>query len=192
MLQPDFDVAVTLPGKQTDAANQRIYLPSIEPMQHNHFNSENTFASAPSLGYIKSRNQVAGSQPHGLSFIQRLSTLKRRPWYNRAKELWAVRRMELVSLVKGETPGVYVSRNVPRMKGPPAERLRNAVAEKTDRWRRRRGVGKPQSNSDARLTAGHEGVPAVSQRGARSLAGSVQLRVAARPADRSQRGSGTC
>ena len=115
MLQPDFDVAVTLPAKQTDAANRRIYLPSIESMQHYHFNSENTFASAPSLGYIKSRNQVAGFQPHGLSFIQRLSTFKRRPWYTRAKELWAVHRMELVSLLKHETPGVYVSRNVPRM-----------------------------------------------------------------------------
>jgi len=115
MLRPEVEVVVALPAKQADAANRRIDLPSIESMQHYHFNSENTFASAPSLGYIKSRGQVAGFQPHGLSFIQRLSTFKRRPWYTRANELWAVHRMELVSLLKHETPGVYVSRNVPRM-----------------------------------------------------------------------------
>lgn len=115
------DMPVQLPPTRQMAAARRVYLPSVQTMEQFHFSSEQSFVDPTAFGYVKDRSQVAGFSSHGMSHIQRVSSFRRRPWYTRAEELWAICRMELVSLLKHEEPVVYISRNAPRM-----EELREA------------------------------------------------------------------
>jgi len=81
-----------------------------------HHTSEAVFVSPQSLGYIRNRNQVAGFQSHAFSYAPQLLSFFDRPWYRKEKEIWAIHRLELVSLLKHDKPLVYTSRNLPRMK----------------------------------------------------------------------------
>ncbi len=115
MIQTSDDVPVSLPGTNAAATARRVSLPSEEALLGFHQNGENAFLTPQSFGYIKNRNQVAGFQSHGFSFAPQLHSHTDRPWYRREKEVWAIYRLELVSLLKHEKPAVYLSRNLPRM-----------------------------------------------------------------------------
>jgi hypothetical protein len=80
-----------------------------------HQNGESAFLSPQSFGYVKNRNAVAGFQSHGFAFAPQLHSFTDRPWYRKEKEVWAIHRLELVSLLKQEQPAVYLSQNLPRM-----------------------------------------------------------------------------
>jgi hypothetical protein len=109
------DIPIELAATEQAAASRPVYLPSMQTMQAMHFTSERGFAPTASFGYVKNRGQVAGFNAHGLLAIQRIEAFTNRPWYVKAKELWMIYRMELVSLLKQKQPAVYVSRNIPRM-----------------------------------------------------------------------------
>lgn len=61
------------------------------------------FANPAGFGYVRDRNRVAGFQPHGFSRIPK------------AADALAVRRVELVGLLKHPAPVVYVSDKLPAM-----------------------------------------------------------------------------
>jgi hypothetical protein len=120
-LQSGVDLSVELPATEAEARTKAIPLPSLQTMQKVHFASEASFLDQPNFGYIRNRKQVAGFIPHAVFRTPRINAHISRPWYTKAKELWAIHRMELVSLLKHDEPAVYVSRNVPSM-----EELRDA------------------------------------------------------------------
>ena len=96
---------------------RRVLLPSSDTMQTFHSNGESSFASTSSFGFIKGKDRVAGFVSHGLSNVARIDSITsdRRKWYRKPQQLWAIHRMELVSLLKHDKPVVYESRNMPRM-----------------------------------------------------------------------------
>jgi hypothetical protein len=87
-----------------------------------HGQSLSDFANRAGFGYIESRQQVAGFLPHAFS---QLPVLDGRPQ-------WAVRKVELVSLLKHERPMVYVSENLPNM-----SELRDAAVRPADAFEQR-------------------------------------------------------
>lgn len=83
------------------------------------------FANVVGRGLIESRQSVLGFQPHGFS---------KRPALERADDDagggdWRIARLELVSLLKHDSPGVYLSERLPAM-----EELREAKTRPLDRF----------------------------------------------------------
>jgi hypothetical protein len=78
-----------------------------------HVNSESIFLAADRMGFAKDRQHVAGFGGHAFSQHPRLGDGD--GWPSEPQEHWAVRRMELVSLLKHDKPQVYVSAELPRM-----------------------------------------------------------------------------
>lgn len=115
MIRTSDDVPVNLPATKAVASTRQVTLPSQEALVAFHQNGESAFLSPQNFGYVKNRNQVAGFQSHGFTFAPQLHAHMARPWYRKEKEVWAIYRLELVSLLKHEKPAVYVSRNLPRM-----------------------------------------------------------------------------
>ncbi|MCA9068700.1 MAG: hypothetical protein KDA84_07245 [Planctomycetaceae bacterium] len=115
MIRTSDDVPVSLPATKVAASNRDVFLPSEESLVDFHQNGTEAFLATQSFGYIKNRNQVAGFQSHGFSFAPQLHSHLERPWYRKEQEVWAIHRLELVSLLKHKEPAVYVSRNLPRM-----------------------------------------------------------------------------
>lgn len=70
-----------------------------------HVESSSLFSNPTGYGYVRDRDHVAGFVAHSLGKPPSLS----RP------RLWELRRVELVSLLKHDQPGVYLSRHLPRM-----------------------------------------------------------------------------
>jgi hypothetical protein len=66
------------------------------------------FVNPRGFGYIEDRHHVAGFQPH------RFSKMPNDPEVRSVA--WKVQSVELVSLLKYETPRVYLSKHLPRMK----------------------------------------------------------------------------
>ena len=77
------------------------------------------FANPVSFGFIKDRDHVAGFQPHQFSRMPSDPKV--------GSSVWRVLSVELVSLLKHESPAVYLSKNLPRM-----EELRNARTRPLD------------------------------------------------------------
>jgi hypothetical protein len=115
MIRSGDETPVSLPDTKTAATTRRVFLPAQQSLEEFHQNGEREFLSARSFGYIKNRNEVAGFQSHGFAHAPQLLSHIDRPWYRKEKELWAMHRLELVSLLKHDKPAVYVSRNLPRM-----------------------------------------------------------------------------
>ena len=115
MIRTSDDVPMILPATRAAASTREVELPSEESLLEFHQQGGEAFLSPQSFGLIKNRNQVAGFQSHGFSFAPQLQSHIDRPWYRKEKEVWAIHRLELVSLLKQEKPAVYVSKNLPRM-----------------------------------------------------------------------------
>lgn len=132
MIQTSDDVPMILPATRATraaASARQVELPSEESLLEFHQQGEGAFLSPQSFGFIKNRNQVAGFQSHGFSFAPQLQSHIDRPWYRKENEVWAIRRLELVSLLKQEKPAVYVSKNLPRM-----DQLQSAATRPLNRF----------------------------------------------------------
>src|SRR5690606_8117504 len=101
----------------------RWKMPPFEEALGFHFRTESDFARLDRNGYVKSVDQVAGFLPHALLHApvapvdDALAAAEGRDqvrWDDTSKR-WKVARVELVSLLKHETPRVYLSDNLPRM-----------------------------------------------------------------------------
>jgi hypothetical protein len=96
-------------------AGAEARLPSLEALGTFHESGRIDFLNIAGFGFVKDRDHVAGFQSH--QFRQMPVVRERRvPQQVRDEEdRWAVRRLELVSLLKHEQPAVYVSDHLPRM-----------------------------------------------------------------------------
>ena len=68
------------------------------------------FLEPDRMGYIRSRDAVAGFESHGFSSLEK-------EWAGTSKDTarWQVVRLELVSLLRHEEPCVYVAESLPQM-----------------------------------------------------------------------------
>jgi hypothetical protein len=85
-------------------------LAATQELREAHRTAVNDFISPQRMGYIRSRNEVAGFESH------RFTGLNER-WkrdYDNAR-YWQVVRLELVGLLRGENPRVYVAKTIPKM-----------------------------------------------------------------------------
>jgi len=85
-------------------------------MEEMHFEALGEFSKR--TGYVQDREHVVGFEPHGFS---------RRP----SLRAWQVQRVELVSLLKHDTPVVYVSDFLPKM-----DELKSAAVRPLDSFER--------------------------------------------------------
>jgi hypothetical protein len=82
--------------------------PTHEDLRTAHEAGVVDFANRTGFGNIASREQVFGFQSHGFRKLPEVGG-------NNATPRWYVASLELVSLLKHETPAAYVSKNLPRM-----------------------------------------------------------------------------
>jgi hypothetical protein len=95
--------------------------PATEPdLISAHDSATLDFLQPGRFGYVRSRDQVAGFIPH------RFNQLPTPP------QRWRIARVELVSLLKHETPAVYLSDNLPRM-----DELRRAPTRLLDEFEKK-------------------------------------------------------
>lgn len=91
-------------------------VPSLEMLGTFHDGGRFDFLNPSAFGHVKDRDHVAGFLPHQFRAMPELREPRAPPQKPvKAKERWAVRRLELVSLLKHERPAVYVSDTLPRM-----------------------------------------------------------------------------
>jgi hypothetical protein len=68
------------------------------------------FVDPDRIGYVQDRDHVAGFQSHRFTTMPQLSEQRDQP-----PSSWKIVRLELVSLLKHETPVAYLSKNLPQM-----------------------------------------------------------------------------
>lgn len=121
-------------------------MPSSVQMQSIHKSEALSFASPWQTGYVKSITQVAGFVPHALygEVTTPVNLAHKAPLPNEpdAQKFWKLTRLELTSLLKHDTPRVYVSENLPRMEDLSSTKTRE--------------LSKFESESLAKLRAGEE------------------------------------
>jgi hypothetical protein len=110
---PESDsTAVPLPPRDV-VASQRMRWPGVALLEGLHTLSRTDFVNPPGFGHVKDRAHVSGFQEHhfrGLPDWKRAAGPAKE-----SKETWLVRRLELVSLLKHESPVAYVDDHLPRM-----------------------------------------------------------------------------
>lgn len=82
------------------------------------------FTSSLSWAYVPSRQNAAGFQPHAILRVPGL--------HGNECDQWQISRLDLVSLLKFDSPRVYLSEHLPRM-----EALRNAETRPVDEFEER-------------------------------------------------------
>jgi len=102
-----------------------LLLPTIPRLKTMHYRARNEFSDSERNGHVRSVDRVAGFMPHALSEIPQLRlSVPRSHWEfagdevgarYKAKPLWKMTRLQLVSLLKYDSPGVYESNNLPNM-----------------------------------------------------------------------------
>lgn len=83
--------------------------PGRDAVEALHTAGVDDFLRPDRLGYVKNRDHVVGFQSHQFQAMPEL------PKPSRAETEWQVVRLELLGLLKGPTPHVYVSEHLPRM-----------------------------------------------------------------------------
>jgi hypothetical protein len=106
----------------TGDALARLYLPTRAGLLEFVSESNFDFASAQSFGHVESIERVAGLEPHAFRHpIQDRMNFTFANGHDESKHIsytidtWRIVRLELVSLLKHETPAVYLSEHLPRM-----------------------------------------------------------------------------
>ena len=92
-----------------DDSESRNTRPGSSSLAAYHISGLTEFLAPSRMGYIKDREHVAGFQSH------RFGKMPEFPERKTQTADWRVVRLELVSLLKHDTPVVYVSKNLPRM-----------------------------------------------------------------------------
>lgn len=83
--------------------------PSLVALQSMHAEGAFDFLDLDRMGFIQDRDHVAGFEPHAFSTIPKFD--QQQP----LEQQWQLVRLELVSLLKHDTPVAYVSQQLPRL-----------------------------------------------------------------------------
>lgn len=98
------------PSEHESSEASQIAQPNLNDLTKTHFSSVLEFANRGDLGWVTGTKQAAGFRSHG---FQRHDPNPRRN--QDANEQWSIARLELVSLLKSETPRVYVTNKLPQL-----------------------------------------------------------------------------
>jgi hypothetical protein len=131
-----------VPAWPAVASMGKAPLPTRDVLTELHQNGEMNFLDVNRFGYVKDKQHVTGFFPHAVTYAPNMRSFDGRPWYEVRTEQWALRRLELVSLLKHPEPKVYVSAELPRM---------DKLAEATVR-----GLGAFEEAALARLKEGED------------------------------------
>lgn len=113
---PSPELPVSLRAVTPVTAAGVAVLPAIDRLELLNQASLRSFLSSFRFGYVKDREHVAGFGPHGFQYLPRLELVGGElPQLAEPTEHWAVRRLELVSLLKHDTPRAYSSDKLPQM-----------------------------------------------------------------------------
>ena len=137
---PQLEPLVLVPASEAEAATAVVNVPTSDDLTTLHGASEGSFVSSQRLGYVKDREHVAGFASHAFERLPRLVDSEN--WLHEPTEHWAVRRLELVSLLKHKSPRVYISEELPRL-----EELEEAAT---------RDLGDFETEGLAKLRAGED------------------------------------
>src|SRR5262249_50077563 len=105
-------LAAGLPAGPGDAEARTAPRPDHDALRAAHEVGVVDFANRTGFGYIASRERVFGFQSHGFRHLPEIGGGQ-----HNVPPRWQVARLELVSLLKHETPLAYVSKSLPRMDG---------------------------------------------------------------------------
>jgi hypothetical protein len=87
--------------------------PAHDVLRETHESSAFNFVNRKGFGYVVGPDRVYGFQPHGFRSSPTLPTPE--PEGGAQSNSWQVASLQLVSLLKQESPGVYLSDSLPRM-----------------------------------------------------------------------------
>ncbi len=127
---------VKLPATEEIASKQGnpLRLPPMDRVHERYDSATYQFVMPYTLGYFKSRDQVAGFTSHQFNYTVEMDY----PFAKDGKPLaetskWVINRLELVSLLKHDKPAVYLSEHLPRMDELKAAKTRplNGFEEKS-------------------------------------------------------------
>jgi hypothetical protein len=108
------DPRAALPPKGNGVVGEQR-LPSLEALADLHLSSGHSFLATGSFGYVAGPRRAAGFDAHKFRYDPSQSLMPVKPDGPPPPERWALRRLELVSLLKHERPQVYVSGELPKM-----------------------------------------------------------------------------
>jgi hypothetical protein len=112
---PSPELPVSLRAVTPVTAAGVAVLPAVDRLERLHQAGVGSFLSSFRFGYVKDREHVAGFGPHGFEYLPRLEQLELSQQFAEPTEHWAVRKLELVSLLKHDTPRAYSSEKLPQM-----------------------------------------------------------------------------
>jgi hypothetical protein len=98
--------------RQTTGGTGARAVPSLAMLETFHDDGRSDFLTPSGFGHVKDRDHVAGFRPHQ---FRQMPQVRKPGMPPPQKERWAVRRLELVSLLKHPQPAVYASDHLPRM-----------------------------------------------------------------------------
>jgi len=101
---------IELPAKDVDL-RQAMRWPSFASLGDLHVAGERDFVAPVGYGHFKDRKNVSGFLAHHFRHEPKLPVVADA----KVKELWAMERVELVSLLKHDKPQVYISEELPQM-----------------------------------------------------------------------------
>jgi hypothetical protein len=112
--------ALSIPATQKDRGDLPERLPTLSMLRQLHTGSRWNFFSISAWGLVKNKEHVAGFEGHAFrhrpELVEpRMSADDPRAAEPDPKHPWLVTRLELVSLLKHETPKVYLSEHLPKM-----------------------------------------------------------------------------
>jgi hypothetical protein len=97
------------PMPLADATLSEQIRPAEDALMSMHESGLRDFLNPDRIGYVKDRDHVAGFMSHRFTKIPDLTAPKDKP------ATWQIVRLELVGLLRHETPVAYVSKNLPQM-----------------------------------------------------------------------------
>ena len=103
-----------------------VQLPDFS-LRDMHNGGVNDFLNEERMGYIQNAAHVVGFEPHQFTKLPAPAVC------DELERKWTVVRLELISLLKHETPAAYVSEHLPRM-----DELRDAPRDRWNRSKHRR------------------------------------------------------
>jgi len=109
--EEDESAGVELPLKDAEMYKSMRW-PTLAMLGNYHHIGSHRFLDPMTFGHVKDRTNVSGFLAHHIRHS--LGELQTDP-QGRSKERWVLQRLELVSLLKHDTPQVYLSDALPRM-----------------------------------------------------------------------------
>ncbi len=92
-----------------DAEGAEQVLPPHRDLLSLHLSGMEDFLNPEMFGYVKDRDHVAGFDSHRFTKLPKIVDR------SRSRTKWRITRLELMSLLKHESPAAYVSKNLPQM-----------------------------------------------------------------------------